>query len=147
VATPVVGDDGVVLFRNQEPLLRHVTLASGSNLQRRGCPYVAVPVGLHAPSGEHHALPGSRVVEEYLQHRLAEQTALAPPVDQQEKPVTEQPPQVEAVEVDRQPKREPLDAPVGFDPSQGRCGSRVLETGASFTPPPSTVVGLLGSAP
>ena len=97
----MVGDDGVVLFRSQNPLLRYITLASGSNLERRGCPYITVPVGLLAPSGEHHALPGSRVVEEYLQHRLAEQTALAPPVDEQKKPMAEQPTQVEAVEVDR----------------------------------------------
>src|SRR5215217_1943721 len=97
----------MVLFRSQEPLLRYVALASDSNLQRRGCPYVAVPVGLLAPSGEHHALPGSRGVEEYLQHRLVEQTTPAPPVDEQKKSVTEQPTQVEAVEVDRQPKREP----------------------------------------
>jgi hypothetical protein len=107
VAPPVVGDDGVVLFRSQEPLLRYVTLASGSNLQRGNGLYVAVPVGLLPPSREHHALPGGRVVEEYLQHRLAEQAALAPPVDEQKKSVAEQPTQVEAVEVDRQPKREP----------------------------------------
>jgi hypothetical protein len=91
----------MVLFRSQEPLLRYVTLASGSNLQRRGCPYVAVPVGFLSPSGEHHALPSNRVLEDHLQHCLSEQTAPAPLADEQEEPVTEQPIQVEAVKVDR----------------------------------------------
>jgi hypothetical protein len=45
VAPPVVGDDGVVVFRSQESLLRYVTLASASYLQRRSSLYVAVPVG------------------------------------------------------------------------------------------------------
>jgi hypothetical protein len=88
-----------------------------------------------SPSGEHHALPGSRVVEEYLQHRLTEQAALAPSVDEHKKPVDEQPAQqVKAVEVDRQPKREPR----GFSrlrpqPAEVLRGPWVLEAGASFT--------------
>jgi len=57
--------------------------------------------------GEYHALQGSRVIKDHLQHRLAEQAALTPQVDEQEEAVAERPTQVEAVEVDRQPKREP----------------------------------------
>ena len=80
-----------------------------------------------SPSGEHHALPGGRVVEEYLQHRLTQQAALAPPV-------AEQAAQVEAVEVDRQPKREPRGSGrLRPQPAEVLRGPWVLEAGASFT--------------
>ena len=61
VAPLVVGDDGVVLFRSQESHLSYVTSASGSNLQRRSCGYVVVPVGLlpQAESTTHSLVAGS----------------------------------------------------------------------------------------
>src|SRR5918998_5491202 len=106
----------MVIFRGQEPLLRYVPLASSSNLQRWNSLYVAVPVGLLAPGGEYHALPGSRVIKDHLQHRLAEQAALTPQVGEQEEAVAEQPTQVEAGEGKREEKREASNTRWGLHP-------------------------------
>lgn len=80
VAPSVAGEHGVVLFRDQEPLLRNATFACGPSLKRWCYLHVTVPVSFLSPSGEHYALPSSRVVQDHLQQGLSEQTALMPPV-------------------------------------------------------------------
>jgi hypothetical protein len=80
VAPSVAGEHGVVLFRDQEPLLRNATFACCPSLKRWYYLHVTVPVSFLSPSGEHYALPSSRVVQDHLQQGLSEQTALMPPV-------------------------------------------------------------------
>jgi hypothetical protein len=89
MAPLIVDDLGMVLLWGQEPLLWHVALLPSLNLHRRGHLYVAIPVGFLSPTREHYTFLSSRVVANYLQHRLPEQTALASLVDEQESPVAE----------------------------------------------------------
>lgn len=72
----ILSNGGMILFRGQKPLLRHVPLASGVDLERRPRLYVAIPVCLLLSAGEHYAFSGSRVVEDDLQNRLLRETAL-----------------------------------------------------------------------
>jgi hypothetical protein len=97
---------GELLPEDRYPLLRYVTLVSGPDLERRGRLYITIPVCSLAPAREHDALPGGRIVADHLEHRLPKQTALAPPVDEQKEPMSQQPTQVEAVEEDGQAERQ-----------------------------------------